>query len=484
LLALASVALIGRANGAMAANFTVDSTADAVDARPGDGACATLAGRCTLRAAIQEANARPGADSITVPPGTYVLAIPGAGEDASATGDLDITDDLTITGSGAGSTIVDGGHLDRVFHVVGLLGGPTVHISRLTVRNGVGDRGGGGIFNSGTLALSASVVVDNSTGGAGGGGVANDTDAVLTLTDCTVTGNTASNGGGLGNLGTVTIVRTTLSGNSAQVEGGGLAGPGTSIVIDSLISGNHAGGQGGGIAVPPVPGTTLTVDGSTISGNTAALNGGGITVGGTFAISDSVVSDNVSQANGGGIFFRGGTITGTAVINNSAAADGGGIFNLGAATIGTSVVTGNAANPDAGIGGGIFNGGVMSVTDSAISQNSARFSGGLGNTDTLIVRDSTVSDNTVKGATYVGGGGIGQFQRKMQPGSDCIKILDGEAGILEEDKKREIVDQADQEPNSTAAIERSQSHEQHQHAERRQSRSERFWPSCRQQQQS
>src|SRR5438876_6339578 len=240
-LALIAVAVIGRANGTMAADFTVDSTTDAVDANPGDGACATLAGQCTLRAAIQETNALRGADGISLRAGIYVLAIAGPGEDASATGDLDITDDLTITGSGAGSTIVDGGHLDRVFHVVGLLGGPTVHIAGLTVRNGFGDRGGGGIFNSGTLALSASAIVDNSTGGAGGGGIANDTGAVLALTDCTVTGNTANNGGGLGNLGAVTIVRTTLSGNSAQVEGGGLGGAGTSIVIDSLISGNQRG---------------------------------------------------------------------------------------------------------------------------------------------------------------------------------------------------------------------------------------------------
>jgi len=34
--------------------FTVDSTVDAVDANPGDGLCATEAGECTLRAAIQE----------------------------------------------------------------------------------------------------------------------------------------------------------------------------------------------------------------------------------------------------------------------------------------------------------------------------------------------------------------------------------------------------------------------------------------------
>ena len=119
--ALIAVVLMGRANGTRAASFTVDSTADAVDASPGDGVCAASAGQCTLRAAVQETNARRGADSINVPAGTYVLAIPGAGEDASATGDLDITDDLTITGSGAGRTIVDGGHLDRVFHVIGLI---------------------------------------------------------------------------------------------------------------------------------------------------------------------------------------------------------------------------------------------------------------------------------------------------------------------------------------------------------------------------
>src|SRR5436189_1177281 len=137
LLALVSLALMGRANGAMGANFTVDSTADAVDAMPGDGACATLGGRCTLRAAVQEANARPGADGVSLPAGTYVLAILGAGEDAAVTGDLDITDDLTITGAGAESTIVDGGHIDRVFHIVRRLEGPTVEISGIAVRNGL-----------------------------------------------------------------------------------------------------------------------------------------------------------------------------------------------------------------------------------------------------------------------------------------------------------------------------------------------------------
>jgi CSLREA domain-containing protein len=45
----------------MAATFTANSTADLVDANPGDGVCgANPAGDCTLRAAIMEANALGG----------------------------------------------------------------------------------------------------------------------------------------------------------------------------------------------------------------------------------------------------------------------------------------------------------------------------------------------------------------------------------------------------------------------------------------
>lgn len=86
---------------AHAASITVDSTADAVDAAPGNGVCATAGGDCTLRAAIQEANALAGDDTITLPAGTYTLTIAGAHEYNAATGDLDIRENLTITGAGA-----------------------------------------------------------------------------------------------------------------------------------------------------------------------------------------------------------------------------------------------------------------------------------------------------------------------------------------------------------------------------------------------
>ena len=50
-----------------AADFAVDDVADLIDLVPGDGNCWTTAGTCTLRAAIQEANANANADTITLP---------------------------------------------------------------------------------------------------------------------------------------------------------------------------------------------------------------------------------------------------------------------------------------------------------------------------------------------------------------------------------------------------------------------------------
>lgn len=82
-----------------ASSFAPDSTADATDASPGDGNCATVDG--TLRAAIQEANATPRPDSISLPAGTYELGIPPLNVDGIETGDLSLTDSLTIAGAGA-----------------------------------------------------------------------------------------------------------------------------------------------------------------------------------------------------------------------------------------------------------------------------------------------------------------------------------------------------------------------------------------------
>jgi len=150
-----------------AAAFTVTKTADTAD-----GTCDS---DCSLREAIIAANAAAGADTITLPAGTYTLSIAGTDEDAAATGDLDVTDDLTITGAGAASTIVEacdssGGPcsgIDRVFEIWSA----TVEISGVTIRNGdAGTDAGGGISNFGELVLNESTVTANtSTTNCGGG---------------------------------------------------------------------------------------------------------------------------------------------------------------------------------------------------------------------------------------------------------------------------------------------------------------------------
>ena len=80
-----------------------------------------------------EANVLSGPDTIILPPGTYTLSIPPKGKKGAANGDLDIHDELVITGGGAGNTIIHGAGISRVFRV---LSGATVEITGVNVRNG------------------------------------------------------------------------------------------------------------------------------------------------------------------------------------------------------------------------------------------------------------------------------------------------------------------------------------------------------------
>jgi CSLREA domain-containing protein len=200
---------------ALLASITVNTTADELDGSPGNGFC-------SLREAILNAYgdsagqadcpAGTGDDTITLPPGTYVLTRTGMSETA-AYFDLDITDsnDLTIIGAGETATIVDGGGIDRVFHIHAAAG--QVTFLDLTIRNGrVTSEYGGGIFNQGTLRLYNTTVSGNS--GAWGGGIANSSSGQLTLTDTTVSGNIATEqGGGIWGNNTVTLNNSTVSGN-------------------------------------------------------------------------------------------------------------------------------------------------------------------------------------------------------------------------------------------------------------------------------
>ena len=295
-LVIGALLLIGSGPFAHAATFVVNSTADTVDVNPGNGVCADASGACTLRAAIIETNALSGADVINLPAGTYALAIPGQGENAAATGDLDVLGSLTINGAGAAFTIIDGGGLDRVIEI---RSGATVQINAVTVRNGnpgVGSSGGGILNFTGTLTLNNTIVSGN-TAALVGGGMVNESGTTI-LDASTVSGNTAGSGGGIYNHGPMTLTRSTMSMNRA------------------------VGGSGGGIWHD---GGAMTISNSTISGNTAAVNGGGIMIDGTvLTLTSSTVAAN-NALNGGGMFNNNNAIlNSTIVANNGAGGNCGG----------------------------------------------------------------------------------------------------------------------------------------------------------------
>ncbi|HLN61489.1 MAG TPA: CSLREA domain-containing protein, partial [Symbiobacteriaceae bacterium] len=138
------------------ATYTVTTTSDSTDNNTGDGVCADALGRCSLRAAVQQANAHAGDDTILLPAGTYTLSLSGGDEQAAASGDLDILENLTIIGAGgnadgnASATVIDGGGIDRVFSVNPFPWDKIVNATfkALTIQNGkpvgTGDYGTGG----------------------------------------------------------------------------------------------------------------------------------------------------------------------------------------------------------------------------------------------------------------------------------------------------------------------------------------------------
>ena len=320
---------------ATAAVFAVNATNDAVDVSPGDGVCAVSGGTCSLRAAIQEANALDGSDTILLPAATITLAIAGAGENNAATGDLDINSPMTITGVGS-STIIDAGGLDRIFDIRTAPG--QVEIAFMHLRNGsVPSEDGGAIrVVEETLILSHLTIAGNF---ALNGGAIHSDSSNLRLEWSTVANNTAAaNGGGIhidGLDADVYLLASTISGNTA-VNGGGVYAccaflavqpVATSTIVSigtSTFSRNSASGTGGAAYLM----STVLVGNATITGNTAATTGG-LSIAADFA---AIVHSVLANANGN---CSGGMIGGlpfgqyNVVSDNSCAFSGSGLSGVG-----------------------------------------------------------------------------------------------------------------------------------------------------------
>jgi len=238
--ALALAFLAGAAPGA-ASIFTVTRTDDQLDTSPGDGFCvAQNGGGCSLRAAIEEANAHGGADSIYLPAGTYVLDRAGAGEELAATGDLDVTSLITLVGDGwKATTIHMAGAYDRVFDVQGF---SSLDLEDVTVEGGfVLNRGGGIRVQTGgglTLRRSRIRLCTSREGGAIAveGGVATIEDSEI-ADNYTADSLPDWSGRGAGVLGldgaTLTVRRSSVHDNFKNSDYDGIEVWSAALVLES-----------------------------------------------------------------------------------------------------------------------------------------------------------------------------------------------------------------------------------------------------------
>jgi CSLREA domain-containing protein len=290
---VAAVLLLGAAVGDLAGAMTisVDSTADASDANPGDGICASASDGCTLRAAIDETNALHGADTIALPAGTYTLSRGTPPYGAILT----IMDDLDLVGAGAASTVIDGAGVYLVLHVwlkaIASLPPSRVLIRGVTIANGNGVTGP----SSGIVAA----------------GIWNQ--ALLTLENCVVRNHNGHLGAAIVNQDSVdprrhprlTMRNTEVRDNVTQTNGAGMTvGERGRVTVEGcLFSNNHADvGYGYGGAVATGRRSKLLVTGSQFTGNSAGNGGGALSIAGSAEIADSVISGNTTAGNGGGIF--------------------------------------------------------------------------------------------------------------------------------------------------------------------------------------
>ncbi len=263
------------------------------------------------------------------------------------TGGFGIDKNITINGPGPNQLAVSGsGSQSRVFRITP---GHVVIIAGLKISSGSAEGGsGGGIFNE---------------------------QATLTVDNCHLDGNFAAFGGGIYNNGSLTIIDSIVSNNSAGYttglpvgQGGGIFNEETTTIIHSTISGNTAAFSSGGIASFG----KLTLTDSTVSNNRAGWdslsgsgNGGGIQSGGMLDIRGSTISENTARGNDSGvcagIYSSSGVaaITDSTISGNSALKEGGGICNGETLTITNSTVSGNAAP----IGGGIYSGGANGMLE-------------------------------------------------------------------------------------------------------------------------
>ena len=373
--------------------FTVTKTTDT-----NDGNCFTW--DCSLREAVIASNTCSGTQTIEIPAGGYTLTIPGINEEAAATGDLDLTDDVTIVGIAAPSIH---GNIDRAFHIHP---GVTANFDHIWLADGTAIHGGA-LANEGTL-IANNFTCNYNTAELPPGGMG---DAV---------------GGCIYNLGTVEIFYGQFLANNAKL--GGAIYNETNAVFSSISSdytGNTAEQHGG--AILNGLDATLTINGGDYRLNEAGSHGGAIWNNGSFTAGNLTFEENTAAYNGGAVYnwASGATIFENAWLTLNSADQGGGLFNSeGMVHLYRSGVTDNTAS----IGGGLYNQGPapstgMLLKNVTVSSNTATSGLGAGvySDSNFDFRFITIANNSGEGLRIDGGAEIKLRSSALSnnTGGDC-----------------------------------------------------------------
>jgi large repetitive protein len=421
--AVAAVTVLGtNALPLQADTFVVNSALDDVDANLADGVCSTAGGSCTLRAAIQQANALPGPHVINVPAGVFYLTRFGPPEDNALAGDLDIRVEVTIVGAGMDVTVVDGLGADRVFDVPpGPPPGIQLNVADMTIRNGdAGPLGGGGINHPGTGGLSVARVrfADDHSGA--GGAICHAGAAPRSIVDCVFEDNGAAGAGGAVYINAAPGSATNVSGstftsNISTVPGGAIYQIGAgSLTIDRCVFRNcHATGNAGAVAA--LLNGPLVVSNSEFEANTTTGGGGAILAAGGPAVHTTFTNDrfvsNSAGASGGACQVTAGgnlTVSGCQIADNIAISSGGGIqyASGGSLVVENSDFTANVSQTASGGGLFVSAGGTLALTNVSVADNHANGDGGgvyiAARSQATIVGSSFTGNSAASGS----GGGV------------------------------------------------------------------------------
>jgi CSLREA domain-containing protein len=354
-LALLASAMLAMPPAARGVGFTVDSAGDEPDGDVGDGACATTAETCTLRAALEQANALAGEPhTITLPAGTYSPATTSPERHPGRDGPrrrrrrpssrVRPRSSAPLRRGGgwrahAPTTCRSRARTSARSSALRASGG---RLRSPAARSGNTRRGAGGgargpLGSPATITVADTSFSNNTVGAA----LEVGTSCSLVLDGCTFQDNqqaTNELGGASrsppaapgvasrsraprswgtwpraaapsrseGVSGTVAIAQSTFAGNLAQLGSFGGGGaiysvkPGVAIT-DTTFSDNHATGSGYNGGAILSPGIAFTCTGCTFSGNTASGTGGAICATGMTLV-NSTFYQNAAGSSGGAIF--------------------------------------------------------------------------------------------------------------------------------------------------------------------------------------